>query len=421
MLESKEFLLPRGKDNESLRVIAVGFDERSLIEMQGLLVSLDINLVSSVFYQKKKVNPSTYIGKGKLEELSLKVKDEDAQVVIFDFELSSSQFKKIEKELKAPILDRSGVILEIFSRHARTKESKTQVELARLQYIMPRLTHYWTHFERQRGGSVGQRGMGEKQIEVDRRLMQRRMSLLKKKLVAIEKERIVQRAKRKEVLKVALVGYTNAGKSTLLNALTHSDVLVENKLFATLDATARTLDPNSHPPVVAIDTVGFISRIPTFLIASFKSTLEELHEAELLIHVVDASSVDAQSQIETTQKVLEELNLKDKKIITVLNKIDQVKSVSQLSWAKVLVPGGLRVSAFNVEDVVKLRQKVLSFFREQFELYEILVPYSNSKLESQLHVFASIESMRYLDKGTFYRLKIDKKWASRLNLNRFKI
>jgi GTP-binding protein HflX len=369
----------------------------------------------------KRINPATYIGKGKIDEIKAVLETGKFHAVIVDVELSPNQLRNLEKELGKAILDRPGVIIEIFSRHARTKESKTQVALARLQYLLPRLSHFWNHFERQRGGSPGSRGMGEKQIEVDRRLVKDRISVLRERLAGIERERNVQRAGRKDVLKVALVGYTNAGKSTLLNALTHSNVRAEDKLFATLDASVRTLDPHSHPPIVAIDTVGFISQLPPALVASFRSTLEELRQADLLVHVVDASHPKAREQLEVTEKVLEELGVHEKPRMTVLNKSDQVEEGPFRNRIKLIAPGAMVVSALNPDDVIRLRDAILENFRKTMEVWEIMIPYSESKLEAQLHAHGSVEVHRHLEKGTFYRLRMEDSWAKKLGLEKYKL
>ena len=401
-----------------IRVCAIGFDSAGLNELCGLLTTLETQIPHQVLVGLRKINPGTYVGQGKLEEIKA-LGEIDA--FIFDADLSPSQLKNLEKILEKPVLDRAGVILEIFSRHARTKESKTQVELAKLQYLLPRLAHFWTHFERQRGG-IGMKGMGEKQIEVDRRLLKDRMKVLRERLRTIEKERTVQRSGRKDVLKVALVGYTNAGKSTLLNALTQSHVLAEDKLFATLDASVRALDPHTHPPLVAIDTVGFISRIPPALIASFRSTLEELYEADLLVHVVDASSEFAHAQYQTTLAVLKELELSEKPIFTVLNKIDLLKNKAESGiLAQAISPGAMKISSFNNKDVIKLRDTIITRFKKDLPVYELMLPFSEGKLESQLHAHGTIETKKILQNGVYYKVRMSDAFAGKLQLKRFQI
>jgi GTP-binding protein HflX len=400
--------------------------ERSLDELDRLLETLGVKPVGRVMAAVRRINPATYIGAGKAAEVKDALSALDAEAVIVDVELSPNQLRNLEKAIGKPVLDRPGVIIEIFTRHARTKESKTQVELARLTYLLPRLAHFWSHFERQRGGGVTSRGMGETQIEVDRRLVKRRISVLRERLKDIERERKVQRSGRRDVLKVALVGYTNAGKSTLLNGLTESEVLAENKLFATLDASVRSLDPNSHPPVVAIDTVGFINRLPPALVASFRSTLEELEQADLLVHVVDVSSAQAREELEVTEGVLKDLKVFDKPRITVLNKMDQVGEgvagrAAARNRAKLVSPGAVTISALDREDVRRLRDLILGHFRANMEIWEILVPYSESRLESQLYAHGSVEINRHLEKGTFYRLRIEEGWAKKLELARYRL
>jgi GTP-binding protein HflX len=422
MLENTESLLPglQSSDVGRLSAVTVGMDEDSLDELDRLLQTLGVKPAGRVKIVSRKINPATFIGSGKIDEVRDAIERSGAGSVILDFELSPNQLRNLEKDLSKPILDRPGVIIEIFSQHARTKESKTQVALARLQYLLPRLTHFWAHFERQRGGAVNARGMGEKQIEVDRRLVKKRISILRERLAAIERERTVQRAGRKDVLKVALVGYTNAGKSTLLNSLTHSRVHAEDKLFATLDASVRALDPNSHPPIVAIDTVGFISNLPPSLVASFRSTLEELEQADLLVHVVDASAAQAREQLETTEAVLRDLEVDAKPRLTVLNKADRLQSPAEKNRARLVAPGALLVSALDGADARRVRDAILGHFTEKLELWELLVPYDESKLESQLHAYGSVEVTRHLEKGTFYRLRIGGGWARKLGLKRFR-
>ncbi|MBC7397026.1 MAG: GTPase HflX [Bdellovibrionales bacterium] len=417
MIENSESLLPRG----NLSAFTLGVDDESLNELDRLLDTLDVKTGVRVCAPVRKIVSGTYFGTGKLAELKLRA---DAEVVpidafIVDVELSPRQMQNIEKIVGCPVLDRAGIILEIFSRHAKTREAKTQVELAKLQYVLPRLAHLWSHFERQRGGGVGNKGMGETQIEVDRRLVKRRIQVLRERLKEIEKERVVQRHSRDDLLKVALVGYTNAGKSTLLNALTESNVLAEDKLFATLDSTVRALNPDSHPPVVAIDTVGFISRIPTTLIASFKSTLEEIAEADLIVHVVDASSTQAREQYETTCEVLKELKCDEKETLVVLNKADLLKTPAQLNQARIAVPGSVRLSALDHEAVIKLRTQILDHFKTKMETWDLVIPYTDGKLLAQLQEFGTISRTRYLEKGAFLQVKLDSTIAKKLGVKRY--
>ena len=275
-----------------------------------------------VFTQKLEYpNPRTFVGKGKLDEIRQFVEDNDIGMAIFDDELTSKQVVNIERELKVKILDRTSLILDIFAKRARTANAKTQVELAQYQYLLPRLTRMWTHLERQRGG-IGMRGPGETQIETDRRIILNKISLLKEELKAIDKQKAVQRKNRGKLTRVALVGYTNAGKSTLMNVLSKSDVFAENKLFATLDTTVRKVIIDNLPFLLT-DTVGFIRKLPTHLVDSFKSTLDEVREADLLVHVVDISHPNFEEQIEVVDKTLREIcDGADKPMIMVFNKID---------------------------------------------------------------------------------------------------
>ncbi len=262
----------------------------------------------------------TYVGRGKLEEVLEGVKVHEVDSVIFDDELSPSQLRNLEQFLKVRILDRTNLILDIFAKNAKTANAKTQVELAQYQYLLPRLTRLWTHLERQRGG-IGMRGPGEKEIETDRRIIRDRISKLKLDLVKIDKQKITQRKNRGKLVRVALVGYTNVGKSTLMNTLSKSDILAENKLFATLDTTVRKVVVGNLPFLLA-DTVGFIRKLPHHLVDSFKSTLDEVREADILVHVVDISHSGFEQQIETVNQTLLELDNTEKKMIMVFNKID---------------------------------------------------------------------------------------------------
>ena len=266
-------------------------------------------------------NPRTYVGTGKLEEIREYVEENEIGLVIFDDELSSKQVANIEKELKVKILDRTSLILDIFAKRAQTATARTQVELAQYQYLLPRLTRMWTHLERQRGG-IGMRGPGETQIETDRRIILDKISRLKEELVAIDKQKVVQRKNRGKLTRVALVGYTNVGKSTLMNLLSKSDVFAGNKLFATLDTTVRKVVIENLPFLLS-DTVGFIRKLPSHLVDSFKSTLDEVREADVLVHVVDVSHPNFEEQIEVVNKTLADVcDSAEKPMIMVFNKID---------------------------------------------------------------------------------------------------
>ncbi|MDD4489160.1 MAG: GTPase HflX [Paludibacter sp.] len=273
------------------------------------------------FFQKIDYpNPKTFVGPGKLDEIKAYITTNDIELVIFDDELTPKQLRNIEKELNVLILDRTNLILDIFAKRAQTANAKTQVELAQLQYMLPRLTRLWTHLERQRGG-IGMRGPGETQIETDRRIILNKISLLKKNLKDIDKQMSTQRKNRGKLVRVALVGYTNVGKSTIMNMLSKSDVFAENKLFATLDTTVRKVIVENLPFLLT-DTVGFIRKLPHHLIESFKSTLDEVREADLLLHVVDISHPNFEEQLEIVNQTLKEIDPKEKPSILIFNKMD---------------------------------------------------------------------------------------------------
>jgi GTP-binding protein HflX len=266
-------------------------------------------------------NPKTFVGKGKMEEILAYVQHNESDVVIFDDELSPSQLRNIERVLEVKILDRSNLILDIFATRAQTAHARTQVELAQYQYLLPRLTRLWTHLDRQKGGGVGMRGPGETQIETDKRIITQKISLLKTKLKEIDKQKSTQRKQRLQMVRVSLVGYTNVGKSTLMNMLSKSEVFAENKLFATLDTTIRKV-VIENLPFLLTDTVGFIRKLPHHLIESFKSTLDEVKDSDVLVHVVDVSHSNFEDQIQVVNETLAELEALDKPTIMVFNKID---------------------------------------------------------------------------------------------------
>lgn len=328
----KEFIITEAKVETAILVglITPQQDERKtaeyLDELEFLAETAGAKVVKR--YTQRVTGPSsiTYIGSGKLQEIRdfIKSEEEDEReigMVIFDDELSAKQIRNIEKELQVKILDRTSLILDIFAMRAQTVAAKTQVELAQYKYMLPRLTRLWTHLERQRGGSVGLRGPGETQLEMDQRIIRGRISLLKERLKEIDTQKTTQRKNRGRLIRVALVGYTNVGKSTLMNLLAKSEVFAENKLFATLDTTVRKVIIENLPFLLS-DTVGFIRKLPTDLVDSFKSTLDEVREADLLLHVVDISHPDFEEQIAVVEKTLADLGASDKPCMIIFNKID---------------------------------------------------------------------------------------------------
>ncbi len=337
-------------------------------------------------------NPRTYVGTGKLEELRQYVEENETGLVIFDDELSPKQVANIEKELKVKILDRTSLILDIFARRAQTATARTQVELAQYQYLLPRLTRMWTHLERQRGG-IGMRGPGETQIETDRRIIQDRISRLKEELQAIDRQKTVQRKNRGKLTRVALVGYTNVGKSTLMNLLSKSDVFAENKLFATLDTTVRKVVVENLPFLLT-DTVGFIRKLPSNLVDSFKSTLDEVREADVLVHVVDISHPNFEEQIEVVNKTLSDVcGSADKPMIMVFNKIDAFRytpkdpddltpatreNISlpelQKTWMSRMGDNCIFISAKDRLNIEELKQKLYS---KALEIHTERFPYND--------------------------------------------
>ncbi len=300
--------------------------EEHLDELAFLTETLGAKTVYRFKQKMDKPDIRTFVGKGKLEEIQTYVEHFAVDMVIFDDDLSPSQMRNLENELKVKIYDRSLLILDIFLKRAQSAQAKTQVELARFQYLLPRLTNMWTHLERQRGGTGTRGGSGEKEIETDKRDIRAKISLLKEKLQEIEKQGITQRKGRKGIVRVALVGYTNVGKSTLMNLITKTDILAENKLFATVDATVRKVVLENIPFLLS-DTVGFIRKLPTHLIESFKSTLDEIREADLLVHVVDLSHHAFEDHIEVVTQTLQEIKAGDKPVLLVFNKVDLVQQM----------------------------------------------------------------------------------------------
>ena len=349
----------RGRRDTELERGADGRDGdprgRSLEELERLADTAGARVLGLMTLRRGRIHPATFIGKGKLEELKAQAESVDAEMVIFDDDLSPAQVRNLEKALGCKVVDRSELILDIFARRARTREARLQVELAQLEYTLPRLTGLWKHLERQAGG-IGTRGPGETQLETDRRIVRERISRLKKELEAVERERETQRRRRRRQFRAAIVGYTNAGKSTLFNTLTRAQVLVEDRLFATLDATTRQMVSPERQVALVTDTVGFIRKLPHHLVASFHSTLVEAIEADLLLHVVDAADPQFRHQILAVEEVLEKILEGPRPTLLVFNKIDLIGDPTMIEGLRVEFPGSFAVSARTGEGIDLLQR-----------------------------------------------------------------
>ena len=365
-----------------------------LDELKGLAVTAEYDPVAELTQRLNEINPKTFIGRGKVEELKHAVIHHSPEVVIFDEELSPRQNRELEKILKCRVIDRPWLILEIFSHHARTREAKTQVELARLKYALPRLTKMWGHLSRQRGG-IGMKDVGETQIQLDQRMIRNEIHKLEKKLKQIDREKKTQRKSRQGTFKVALVGYTNVGKSSLMNKLTGANTLVENKLFATLDPTVRKIKKNFPYPVLLSDTVGLINKLPHDLVASFKSTLDEVRDADLLIHVVDISHPEYKDQLQTTDDLLIQMGMDEIEVILVFNKIDSMEDLENLEKAHENFPSAVSISCKKNEGIDVLRQKIIIQYEKRLSPYLMELEHSQAGIISQIRKFALIVKEDY--------------------------
>ena len=366
--------------------------EEYLDELELLTDTAGGITIEKILQNKTHPDPSTYIGKGKLTELKRIMGDRNIDTVIFDDDLSPTQLRNIEHGTDSKVLDRSSLILDIFASRAKTAAAKTQVELAQLQYLLPRLTRYWTHLSRQKGG-IGTKGPGETQIETDRRLIGRRISVLKDKLDKLSKQRTTQRKGREGMNRISLVGYTNAGKSTLMNALTETGVFAEDRLFATLDSTVRRHELENHS-VLLSDTVGFIRKLPHNLVESFKSTLDEVREADILLHVVDASSKMADEYIEVVEETLEEIEATNKRTILVFNKVDKMDA-QQVADMKQRYPNAIFVSAEQRIGLKELEISIEDMIELEYDRHTLQIPVSKYKAVAFIHENATVEEETY--------------------------
>jgi len=383
-------------------LVSVALPERPWIssdpleELYGLATTAGAVVVGSVVQRRQTIIPATYIGKGKLSELQQQVKASDADVVIFDNDLSPAQVRNLEKATDVKVLDRSELILDIFATRARTAEARLQVELAQLEYALPRLRRMWTHLSRYTGG-IGLRGPGETQLEEDRRLVDQRIRDLRYRLLEVQARKEREVRSRREEHTVSLVGYTNAGKSTLMNALTGAEVYVEDKLFSTLDTRTRQWHLKDWGRVLLSDTVGFIRDLPHHLVASFKATLEETRQARLLLHVVDASNLAAQEQIKAVNQVLTEIGCADRPTLLVFNKIDQVPDRSYLDVLTKQHRRAVAVSAATGQGLEGLREAVMEALSADFADAEIETDAGNGRVLAYLGAHTEIYRQEYVD------------------------
>jgi GTP-binding protein HflX len=397
--------------------------EDSLDELERLAETATLEVIDRAMQARRSVDRTFYVGKGKAEELKLQSESTGADLIIFDNDLSPAQMRNLEELTDMRILDRSGLILDIFALHARTHTAQVQVELAQLNYLLPRLTRMWTHLSRQAGGgairgmgAAGVRGPGETQLEIDRRIIRSRITHLRSRLDRIGRQLATSRKGRADLYKVALVGYTNAGKSTLMRALSGADVLVEDQLFATLDSTSRVVELEGPRKILLTDTVGFISRLPHHLFASFRATLEEAEEADLLLHVVDSSQKNYQSQMTTVEGVLSELGIGEKPVVVVYNKIDRLDGDPVVAHGD---ESSVAVSAVTGEGLANLQRAVVELSAGDSVTLELEIPMADGKLLAQLREHGEIIEEEYRATDVRLHVRLDRAWAERRQLEKF--
>lgn len=427
-MNQEEYKLPLGQKASLVSIVCEKFENHSTIletnnslrELRELLRTLGLQPGQDYVQNRKQIDPATMLGEGKLLEIAELAREEGSEVLVFDFELTASQLRNIKEITKFEIVDRNTVILEIFAHHARTKEAKIQIEISRLQYLLPRLTSMWGHFSKQRGGGRAVGGEGEQQLELDRRMVRERIEYFKRQLDEVQRSREQQRKKRQnQAVTAALVGYTNAGKSSLMNRLCKVNVLEENKLFATLDSTFRTLNPDSKPPMIMIDTVGFISNLPNTLIQGFKTTLESALEADLLVIVCDISDPDYQKHLRVTQEVLKDLKIEDKDQIIVFNKKDILNDPVRARIIMRNYPNSFLVSSYDESDMKNLREFIIGHFLAKQDHYDLFIPYEAGEAHSRVRANANVMNSVSHENGIFYRIRVPDFIFQQLGLNSY--
>lgn len=415
----KALLVSAYKDSKTKEIC-----DEHLTELELLCETYGIQVVSKFPCLLRKYEASTFLTKGKLQEVKSLADELDADLVIFDDEISAAQQRNLEKELELTVMDRSEVILGVFAQRAQTKEARLQIELALTKYQAPRLKRMWTHLSRQ-GGTAGGggsggggylKGEGEKQIEIDKRLIQRRINMLSQELEEVKLNRKTQRVQRQRagIPVFAIIGYTNAGKSTLLNALTDAGVFTEDKLFATLDTTTRKFNLQNNQEILLIDTVGFIRKLPHLVIAAFKGTLEEALEADILLHVIDASHPHALEQAQTSIEVLKELNADKKPIITILNKIDTIEDLAKINQLRFKYPKTVLISAKSKQGFEDLQKLMIEEIQNQRTQVKLVIPQSEYHLVSKILQEGRILNQDYEDNDVILNVEVNKILANKL-------
>lgn len=397
--------------------------EEHLQELELLVKTYGVETVQKIACAIRKYDASIYVGKGKLEELVQIANEKNVDLVIFDDEITPAQQRNLEEAFKRQVMDRTEVILGVFAQRAQTKEARLQIELAKVRYEAPRLKRLWTHLSRQQGtsGSGGGggylKGEGEKQIEIDRRILKRKIDQLQKEIEEVQAHRDTQRISRlrSEIPVFAIIGYTNAGKSTLLNALTEAGVFVEDKLFATLDTTTRKFSLKNNQDVLLIDTVGFIRKLPHLLVAAFKSTLEEAVEADILLHLVDASHPMAEEQAATTYEVLKELNAGGKPIITVFNKLDKAPSPTLVHRLRMSYPKNILISALTHQGFDDLQEIMIEELSRQRKIIEVRIPQSDYAIVSEIMRSGHVLNQDYDENDVILRVDVPTSLANKLS------